>query len=89
MNILFLKNIKGKQCLGSANEIMTKTVRRPSKRKGGEDGSGGVGATPKEMARAKHIITNNKEERAKQRTRCHSTPCTAHYSVVYTGWQRK
>ena len=28
-----------------------------------------MGATPKEMARAKHMITNNKEERKKQRAR--------------------
>ena len=49
--------------------IMTKTARKPSKRKGGGEEEGGVGATPKEMARAKHIITNNKEERRKQRVR--------------------
>ena len=48
---------------------MTKTARRPSKRKGGGEEDGGVGATPKEMARAKHMITNNKEERKKQRAR--------------------
>ena len=30
-------------------------------------GGGGVGATPKEMARAKHMLVNNKEEKARER----------------------
>ena len=32
-------------------------------------GGGGVGATPKEMARAKNMIVNNQEERARKRGR--------------------
>ena len=30
-------------------------------------GGGGVSATPKEMARAKHMLVNNKEEKARER----------------------
>ena len=60
---------------------MTKTARRPSKRKGGGEEVGGVGATPKEMARAKHMITNNKEERKKQRARYIFTPQNVHEEI--------
>ena len=41
--------------------IMTKSVK--NKKKPGM--GGGVSATPKEMARAKHQLINNKEEKAR------------------------
>ena len=46
---------------------MTKTVRKGKKCVG--FGGGGVSATPKEMARAKNMLVNNKEERARERAR--------------------
>lgn len=46
---------------------MTKTVKTAKMKNGG--GGGGVGATPKEMARAKNMIVNNQEERARKRGR--------------------
>ena len=46
---------------------MTKTVKTAKLKNGG--GGGGVGATPKEMARAKNMIVNNQEERARKRGR--------------------
>ena len=39
------------------------------KHKNQDGGGGGVSATPKEMARAKHILVNNKEEKARDRAK--------------------
>ena len=50
------------------NVIMTKTVRK-GKKSVGFGGGGGVSATPKEMARHKNMLVNNKEERARERVR--------------------